>query len=91
MLVREHGGDPMVPRIAMMKALSHIPCRDQHRVGNPPRPTSLLDDGGSKIQPGDDLMNLPLGTATSPQSAMGCTFRDVRTRLRQKSQSWGSY
>jgi hypothetical protein len=39
MLVGEHGGDPMVPRIGMMKALLlHEPKR--HRAGNAPKPTS---------------------------------------------------
>jgi hypothetical protein len=39
MLDGEHGGDPMVPRIGMMKALLlHKPKR--HRAGNAPKPTS---------------------------------------------------
>jgi hypothetical protein len=39
MLVGEHGGDPMVPRIGMMKALLlHEP--KWHRAGNAPKPTS---------------------------------------------------
>jgi hypothetical protein len=39
MLVGEHGGDPMVPRIAMIKSgLLHEP-KHRHRAGNAPKPT----------------------------------------------------
>jgi hypothetical protein len=38
MLVGEHGGDPMMAHIAMMKALH------RNRAGNPLRPTSSFDD-----------------------------------------------
>ena len=44
MLVGEHGGDPMVPRIATMKALQREATAASARAGNAPRPTSSFAD-----------------------------------------------
>ena len=45
MLVAEHGGDPMMARIAMMRALHRRePHEAQSRAGNAPKPTGSFDD-----------------------------------------------
>jgi hypothetical protein len=40
MLVGEHGGDPMVPQILMIKRCNNA-NRKRHRAGNPPKPMNL--------------------------------------------------
>jgi hypothetical protein len=50
MLVGEHGGDPMVPRIAMMKALQrHEPKAAPAPRRKAPRPTRLFDEHRTSV------------------------------------------